>query len=142
MGGGYGMTFAAGLIDQGKYEEAIVAATKALEGGDVGPEPFADRAAALDGLERYAEAAEEYERALVLNVTHRCLDQDVLDDAYFSALVAAAKDDAESSAAAGVQRLDRYASAMPRGRHVVDAGDWKKRLKGEMPSLLDKTKEM
>lgn len=142
MAGRYGMTFAAELIEQGNYEEAIEAATKAMEGGDKGPEPHSDRATALDFLERYAEATTELERAIELNSAERCLDPDGLDDAYFSALVAAAKLDAETSVAAGVQRLERYVRTVPQGRHVRDAEDWRKRLRGEMPSLLDKTTEM
>ena len=141
MAGRYGMTFAAELIEQGDYEEALDAATKAIEGGDTGPEPFADRGAALDFLERYAEAATELERAIALNETNRCLDKDVLDDAYFSALVGAAKHDAQTSVAAGVRHLERYAHVIPKGRHVHDAEDWRKRIRGEMPSLLDKTTE-
>ena len=56
MAGRYGMSFAAELMEEGKYEEAIEAATGAIEGEKDNPEPFADRAAAYDYLERYAEA--------------------------------------------------------------------------------------
>ena len=139
MAGRYGMTFAAELIEQGNYEEAIDAATKAIAAGDVGPEPFADRATALDFLERYAEASVELERAIELNMANKTIDPDGLDDAYFSALVGAAKIDAETSVAVGVQRLERYGRTIPKGRHVRDAEDWRKRIRGELPSLLDKT---
>ena len=141
MGGRYGMSFAAELLEQGKYEEAILAATTALLGDKDNPEPFADRAAAYDGLERYAEAALDFEKALTLNAKAPVIDQDNLDDAYFSALVGAAKLDAEASVDTGVARLARYRDAMPNGRHVKDAEDWKKRLRGELHSLLDKTTE-
>jgi tetratricopeptide (TPR) repeat protein len=138
MGGRYGMSFAAELLEQGKYEEAIAAATSALEGDKDNPEPFADRAAAYDGLERYAEAAGDLEQALSLNAAAPVIDQDNLDDAFFSALVGAAKADAETSVERGVARLARYPVVMPRGRHLQDSEDWRKRLRGELKSLLDK----
>ena len=138
MAGRYGMSFAAELLEQGKYEEAIEAATSALQGDKANPEPFADRAAAYDYLERYAEAASDLEQALALNAAAPVIDQDNLDDAFFSALVGAAKTDAETSVDTGVARLARYPQVLPAGRHVQDSEDWRKRLRGELKSLLDK----
>jgi len=138
MSGRYGMSFAAELLEQGKYDEAVEAATSAMKGDAANPEPFADRAAAYDGLERYAEAASDFEQALALNAAAPVIDQDNLDDAFFSALVAAARADAETSVEAGVARLARYAGVLPKGRHVKDSDDWRKRLRGELKSLLDK----
>ena len=137
MAGRYGMSFAAELNEKGDYEEAVDAATSAMEGAASNPEPFADRAAAYDGLERYAEAAQDLERALQLNAAEPVIDHDNLDDALFSALVGAAKVDAETSVETAVACLARYARVLPKGRHVRDAEDWRKRLRGEMPSLLD-----
>jgi tetratricopeptide (TPR) repeat protein len=138
MSGRYGMSFAAELLEHGKYEEAIEAATSALAGDAANPEHFADRAAAYDGLERYAEAASDFEQAIALNAASPVIDRDNLDDAFFSALVGAAKADAETSVDAGVARLARYAKVLPQGRHVKDAEDWRKRVRGELKSLLDK----
>lgn len=138
MAGRYGMSFAAELLEQGKYEEAIEAATSAMQGDRSNPEPFADRAAAYDYLERYAEAASDLEQALALNAAAPVIDQDNLDDAFFSALVGAAKAEAETSVTAGVARLARYPQVLPAGRHVQDSEDWRKRLRGELKSLLDK----
>jgi Flp pilus assembly protein TadD len=135
------MSFAAELLEKGKYEEAIVAATGVIDGEKANPEAFADRAAAYDFLERYADAVADLERALTLNAAEPVMDQDNLDDAYFSALVGAAKLDAETSVDAAVARLARYPRALPRGRHVQDAEDWRKRLRGELKSLLDKTED-
>jgi tetratricopeptide (TPR) repeat protein len=135
------MSFAAELIEQGKYEEAVDAATRAIEERAGDPEPFADRAAAYDNLERYAEAAADLERALALNAVERVIDHDDLDDAFFSALVAAAKLEAETSVVVAVARLARYPEVLPAGRHVADSADWRRRLRGELVSLLDKTTE-
>jgi tetratricopeptide (TPR) repeat protein len=137
MAGRYGMSFASELNEKGDYEEAIEAATSAMNDDASNPEPFADRAVAHDGLERYAEASNDFERAIALNATSRVLDKDNLDDAFFSALVATAKLEAETSATVAVRTLLRYAAVLPKGRHVLDAQDWCKRVRGEMPSLLD-----
>jgi tetratricopeptide (TPR) repeat protein len=137
MAGRYGMSFAAELNEKGDYDEALEAATAAMQGAEANPEPFADRAAAYDGLERYAEAAKDLERALELNAAARLIDHDNLDDALFSALVGAAKVEAETSVDAALAFLAQYPKVLPKGRHVADAEDWRKRLRGEMPSLLD-----
>jgi tetratricopeptide (TPR) repeat protein len=139
MSGRYGMSFAAELMEKGKYEEAVDAATIAIEGGKANPEPLADRAAAYDYLERYAEAAFDLEKALTLNAAAPVIDQDNLDDAFFSALVGAAKNSAETSVESGVEVLARYRKVLPEGRHVQDSEDWRRRLRGELKSLLDKT---
>lgn len=139
MVGRYGMSFAAELIEQGKYEEAVAAATSAMEGQAANPEPFADRASAYDNLERYAEAASDLERALALNAAAPVIDHDNLDDAFFSALVGAAKEDVETSVDSAVKRIARYVEVLPKGRHVTDSVEWRKRFSGELKSLLDKT---
>jgi len=139
MGGRYGMSFAAELMEKGNYEEAIDAATAAMEARKDNPEPFADRAAAYDYLERYAEAVADLEKALALNAAAPVIDQDDLDDAFFSALVSASKIEAETSVAAAVTLLARYGQVLPAGRHVRDSEDWRKRFRGELKSLLDKT---
>ncbi len=142
MGGRYGMSFAAELMERGRYEDAIEAATSAMDGAGGNPEPFADRAAAYDYLERYAEAATDLEQAMKLNAAEPVLDQDNLDDAFFSALVGAAKMDAERCVDDGVVRLARYSQVLPRGRHVQDSEDWRRRLRGELKSLLDETTDL
>ncbi len=134
------MSFAKKAIEQGDYDEAVVAATNAIEGGDGGPEPLFDRATALELLERYDEAVEDFERAIRHNLTEKVLDPFVLDDAYFSALLAAAR--AEGDGSRGATKLLRYAAVLPEGAHQADVRDWQKRLRGEMPSLLDKTRQL
>jgi tetratricopeptide (TPR) repeat protein len=142
MAGRYGMSFAKDLIAQGDYEEAIAAATRAIEEGDDGPEPLFDRATANELAESYDAAVTDFEAAIAKNRAEKELDPFMLDDAYFSALLAAARHDAESDVGRGVTRLDRYAKTIPDGAHLKDVADWQKRLRGEMPSLLDKTKDL
>jgi tetratricopeptide (TPR) repeat protein len=140
MAGRYGMSFAKDLIDKGDYEEAVTAATKEIEDQNDGPEPLFDRATALELLERYADAVRDFEAAIEKNRAAKELDPFVLDDAYFSALVAGAR--AEPDVARGVAMLERYRTLSPEGSHLTDARDWQRRLRGELPSLLDKTKDL
>ena len=138
MAGRYGMSFAKSLIEKGDYEEAIAAATKDIEEGVKGPEPFFDRATAHELLEDYASAVADFERAIRINLAEKELDPFALDDAYFSALLALAK--LESDPKKGALELGRYRDLLPAGEHVAESHDWEKRLRGEMPSLLDKTR--
>lgn len=133
------MSFAKGLIERGDYEEAVDAATQAIEGGDAGPEPLFDRGTALELLERFDEAVVDLERAVQMNAKEKELDPFVLDDAYFSALLSAAKVAAAKDKDAGARMLERYRTVLPEGAHGVESRDWQRRLRGELPSLLDKT---
>ena len=97
--------------------------------------------AALDMLERYAEAADAFERAFELDVAGD-LDRLELDDGYFSAALAAGRDEAtRGDVSKAAARLDTYVSRFPLGNHVAEAKTWKARMRGEMPSLLDKTRD-
>ncbi|MFO0736092.1 MAG: hypothetical protein U0270_09440 [Labilithrix sp.] len=142
MAGRYGMSFAKKHIEEGDYEEAVKAATEAIEGGDVGPEPLVDRATAYDLLERHAEAVADFEVAIQRNNAEKEVDPFLLDDAYFSATLACAQTEAKTDLKKALARLDRYRELVPEGAHVAESRDWQKRLKGELPSLLDKTKSL
>src|SRR5438067_9666691 len=118
MTGIYGISFAAKLLESGRYEEAIAEATKAIAKEDDNPEHFFERASACAMVERFVEAVADYERALELDREERILDEDVVDDAYFSALLGAARGEPLD---AGLARLACYARAFPKGRHLRDA---------------------
>jgi len=134
------MSFAKKHIEDGEYEEAISAATEQIDAGTGGPEPFFDRGTAYELSEMYAEAVTDFERAIEMNGQAKELDPFTIDDAYFSASLAAAR--ADSDVKQGLARLDRYREVLPSGAHVAESRDWQKRLKGEMPSLLDRTKDV
>lgn len=142
MAGRYGMSFAKKHIEQGEYEEAIASATDEIEGGNAAAEPLFDRATAYELCERYAEAVADYERAIERNRNDKELDPFVLDDAYFSAALAAARAEAMTKLQQALGRLDRYRELWPDGNHVAESRDWQRRLRGELPSLLDKTKAL
>jgi len=129
MAGRYGMSFAAKMIQEGKYAEAVEEATRAVARDDEDPTPLVDRATAYALLERYPEAVKDLEAAIALDETAGVLESDVVDDAYFSALLGAAKVEAQSSPAAAAQTLARYATILPGGRHLADAAAWPERLR-------------
>jgi tetratricopeptide (TPR) repeat protein len=136
------MSFAKKFIEDGDYDKAIEAATTSITDGDEGPEPLFDRATAYDLAERYLEAVTDFEAAITKNGAEQEIDPFTIDDAYFSALLSAARKEAEGDVPKAVTLLQRYMQFAPNGEHVADCRDWQKRLKGEMPSLLDKTKNL
>jgi len=136
------MSFAKKYIEEGDYEKAIAAATESITTGDVGPEPLFDRATAYDLAERYLDAVSDFEAAITRNGEEQEIDPFTIDDAYFSALLSAARTEAERDVGKGVTLLQRYVQFAPKGEHLVECADWQKRLRGELPSLLDKTKDV
>jgi len=136
------MSFAKKFIEDGDYDKAIDAATTSIADGDAGPEPLFDRATAYDLAERYLEAVTDFEAAITLNGAEQEIDPFTIDDAYFSALLSAARKEAERDVPKAVTLLQRYMQFAPKGEHVSDCADWQKRIKGELPSLLDKTKNL
>ena len=124
----YGRTFAAELNEKGKHEEALTSAAAAIEKDAENPEHWYDRAVAAVALGRHGDAVTDVERAMKLDAEAQVLDDDELDDLFWSSLLAVAKDEG----AAGATMLDRYLGVKPQGRHVAEVGDWKKRLRGEL----------
>lgn len=129
MAGRYGMTFATKLIQEGKYAEAIEEATRAFVRDEEDPAPLVDRASAYAWLEKYPEAVRDLEAALALDQTAGVLEIDVVDDAYFSALLGAAKVEARTSLDTAAATLARYRTVLPDGRHLDDAAAWPARLR-------------
>jgi tetratricopeptide (TPR) repeat protein len=138
MGHQYGMSRAAVYNEAGEFEAALQAATEEVAREADNSEHWLDRATALAALERYDEAVADFERAQDVDAKTSVLDDDMLDDAYFSALLGAARATAGSDVAGGCAKLARYATRFPSGRHVSDAGDWQKRLRGELKSTFVK----
>jgi tetratricopeptide (TPR) repeat protein len=125
----YGGTFAQKLCDQGKFDEAVAEATRAIERDNEDPEPLVDRASALASLGRHAEAADDLEAALVLDEEEQMLETDFVDDALFSALLGEAR--AMTDIGEAVTRLEHYRAVLPTGKHAGDVDVWARRLRGE-----------
>jgi hypothetical protein len=141
MSGQYGRTFASKLIQDGKLEEAVTAATEAIASEADNPEHFADRATASAQLNRNEEAADDFARALALDAEAQVLETDLIDDAYFSSLLEAARAEAPRSLDAACARLAGYRVVLPSGRHLRDADEWTRRLKGELRTEYVKVRE-
>jgi hypothetical protein len=124
------MSFAAKLIQEGKYAEAVVEATRAVARDDEDPAPLVDRANAHAWLEQYPDAVRDFEAALVLDQTAGVLEIDLVDDVYFSAVLGAARAEAPTDLPAALATLARYAAVLPEGRHLADATAWADRLRG------------
>ncbi len=131
----YGHSQAAALYEADDFEGAVQAATEAMTHEPDSSEHYWDRAQALAMLERYDEAVADFERAKQLDARTEVLDDDMLDDAYFSALLGAAR---AKDVDGGCTLLARYRAVFPSGRHIGDADDWQKRLRGELPSRFVK----
>lgn len=135
MGHQYGRSQAAALIDGEDYEAAVTAASEAIARDAADSEAWFERATALGWLERYDEAIGDFEQARLLDRVTEVIEDDVLDDAYFSALLGAAR---ARDVDGGCALLARYAGQFPDGRHVEDAVEWQKRLRGELKSTFVK----
>jgi len=126
----YGQLRSRKLCAEGRFEEAIEAAASeiAVEPGE--PECFFNRGQALAGLERYAEAVADYERALRMDASASALDPEAVDDELFFALRRQAETLATDDVAA-VAILGRYLEILPEGRHVADVPKWIDKLRGK-----------
>lgn len=127
----YGRSQAAALIDGEDYEAAVTAATEALAREPQNSEHWFERATALAWLERYEEACADFEKTKVLDVVTQVVEEEALDDGYFSSLLGAAR---TKDVTEGCALLQRYATVWPDGRHVQDAQEWQERLRGERKS--------
>ncbi len=138
MSGQYGSTRAATLLRLGKFEEAIAAATEDFAREDDNPEHLFERARAAVALERFDDALADLDKALALDEEAAVLDRDEVDDAYFSALLAAARKTAARAPEEGVAQLQRYGKVWPAGSHGRDVVEWTRRLRGEVRTAWTK----
>ena len=127
----YGQLRSRKLCTEGRFDEAIEAAASeiAVEPGE--PESFFNRGQALAGLERFAEAVADYERALRMDGSGSSLDPEAVDDELFFALRRQAETLAPSDRVAAVAVLGRYLEVLPEGRHVADVPKWIDKLNGK-----------
>jgi tetratricopeptide (TPR) repeat protein len=126
---GYGQLRSKKLCGEGLFVEAIAAAGAEIAAEPDEPEAYFNRGQALAGLDRFAEAAADYERALAMDASASALDPEAVDDEFFFALrrqAEALKDNRVEAIAA----LGRYLEVLPSGRHVDDVPKWIDALEG------------
>ena len=83
---GYGQLRSGALYSAGHFEDAVAAATAEAAADPTDPEPLFNRGLALTGLERFLEAAADYERALAMDGSASTVDPEAVDDELFFAL--------------------------------------------------------
>jgi tetratricopeptide (TPR) repeat protein len=116
----YGITFSKKLCDEGRYDEAIREADKAIARDEEDPQAVYDRAAALYCLARFEEATADFARAIALEAEANIMDEGVLDDDLFECL----RKWAEAEPARCRAILGRYLELMPAGAHKADVTKW------------------
>jgi tetratricopeptide (TPR) repeat protein len=120
----YGQLRSSALCSAGKFDEAAAAAEREMAAEPEDPEPVFNRGQARAGLERFAEAAADYERALAMDAGESAFDRETADDELFFAL----RSEAERRRDAAP--LQRYLAVLPQGRHVDDVRKWQDKLAG------------
>jgi tetratricopeptide (TPR) repeat protein len=135
------MSFARDHIERGDGDAALASADEDIAARPAAPDAHYDRASALELLENYPDSIEAYEHAIALNAEAKQIDGFMLDDAYFSALVAASRATVGDPAKAAAW-FARYPSHSPTGAHLRDAEEWSKRALGVLTSTLDKTQAL
>lgn len=131
MGENYGRSFASKLVEDERFEEALVAGTEAEKRDPHDPEPILDRARALLALERWNDAADEVARAMKLDEEAGILETELVDDTLFQALLGEARMVVGTDLSRALAQLARYSKIMPTGRHLADVQTWSGRLRGE-----------
>jgi tetratricopeptide (TPR) repeat protein len=127
---GYGQLRSRKLVAEGRFDEAVAAATAELAAAPAEPEACFNRGQALAAQGRFAEAAADYERALSMDASASALDPEAVDDELFFALRRRAETLAANRAEA-VAALGRYLEVLPEGRHVADVPKWIDKLNGK-----------
>jgi tetratricopeptide (TPR) repeat protein len=125
----YGQLRSRKLCAEGRFDEAVAAAGEELRADPDEPEPYFIRGQALAGLERFEEAAADYERALAMDASASAMDPEAVDDELFFALRRQAERLASDQVAA-VATIGRYLEVLPTGRHVDDVPKWIDKLTG------------
>ncbi len=126
----YGQSFAMKRLEDGHPEEALGLADKAILADAADPEPQLDRAQALVALGRFADAVAAIETCRALDAKARVIDDALLDDTLFSALVAWAQELAAADVERAVATLARYSKILPDGTHADELVTWTDRLRG------------
>lgn len=136
---GYGKSFAQKHLEAGDFAAALTAADEAIGRDAEDPEPVLDRAQALLGLDRFEDAAGAALQALELDRTAKILEDHVIDDTLFTALVKWGEGLAKSKPDDAVALFARYRDAMPRGVHVREIDEWSRRFRGERATWVKAT---
>jgi tetratricopeptide (TPR) repeat protein len=126
---GYGQLRSRKLVAEGRFGEAVAAASAEIAADATEPEAYFNRGQALAGEGRFAEATADYERALGMDASASALDPEAVDDELFFALRRQAEE-LKATPVEAVATLGRYLEILPEGRHVADVSKWIDKLSG------------
>jgi predicted Zn-dependent protease len=132
----YGQSFAQKFLAEGKLEDALREADKAIELDPSDPEPVLERAQILLAMNRHQEVVTAIQRTIELDAVARIVDDMTVDDTLFSALVAWAQDLAPSDATQAVAVMARYRTIFPKGIHQPEAEEWTRRFRGHVETWV------
>lgn len=136
---GYGKSFAQKHLDAGDFAAALTAADEVVARDEADPEPVMDRAQALLGLDRFEDAVTATLRAIELDREARILEDAVVDDTLFTALVRWGQAIAPARPDDAVALFARYRAALPKGVHVREIDEWTRRFRGEKSTWVKAT---
>jgi len=128
----YGRLLSTKLISEGKFQEALAAASGEIVTHPDDPETFFNRGQANASLGNWEEAVADYQRALAMDASDSAMDPETVDDELFFALRTWA-DQQKDDAAAAAAVLRRYATILPQGRHLDDVAKWVDKWSGVEP---------
>ncbi|MEA2698981.1 MAG: Tetratricopeptide repeat [Myxococcales bacterium] len=124
----YGALLSGKLVSEGKFQEAVEAATSEITLQPDEPEAYFNRGQARVGLDHLAEAVSDYERALKLDASNSALDPEAADDELFFALRMLAAQ--QQDRAVAIATVKRYLTLLPGGRHIDDVAKWIDKFNG------------
>jgi regulator of sirC expression with transglutaminase-like and TPR domain len=124
----YGALLSGKLVSEGKFQEAVEAATSEITLQPDEPEAYFNRGQARVGLDHLAEAVSDYERALKLDASNSALDPEAADDELFFALRMLAAQ--QQDRAVAIATVKRYLTLLPGGRHIDDVTKWIDKFNG------------
>lgn len=125
----YGALLSSKLVGEGRYDEAVDAATREITLQPNEPDAYFQRGQARAALGLLEEAVSDYKQALLLDDSGSRMDPETVDDELFFALRTLASNQKDDPAAA-VATIQRYASILPNGRHVEDIAKWIDKFNG------------
>jgi tetratricopeptide (TPR) repeat protein len=134
--GPYGQSFASKHLKEDRYQEALEAATEAISLDEDDPDNYLEQAQAYLALERYEDAINSIIACVEKNQTAQSVDEDLVDDTLFTALVDWGKTFSAKEPEKAIALLGRYAQILPKGGKHDEVTEWTKWFRGESKMLV------
>ena len=125
----YGGLMSSKLVREGRFDEAVAAATSEIRLRPDEPDAYFQRGLARSALGLLEDAVNDYKHALTLDSSGSTLDPEQVDDELFFVLRSLA-DGQKADAKAATATIARYAAILPNGRHLEDIAKWVDKFNG------------